>query len=476
MFEPTFASLDATRLLFDLQRASQIAQRFSGDSTPEGIARCATDGLVEQFDCAFARVWIAEPDRTALRLIASSGLYTRTDGTFARVPFGAFKVGKIAQNRVSFLSNNLADEPWVKDREWAIANNIQGFAGYPLVTQRQVIGVLAVFSHAPLTVEFQEVLLSLCTTIAIALEMALHFEHQRQSRATVAAPSLENTSLSDQLARILQGTRFALVGTERALALSLVQLFTRTAEVLRQVECLYCRLIYNSESVVLEGMIAVPTGPVDTGSWVRAAFGTLFFAASSLGGSLQTRIGAHAKVIQVQLTLPYTTAPSGLRVRIQCTWPLLQSAFTHLAQLAGLTICTTAEREVPLLTDELALVWMTNIVLWVRSGPGQVPKEAKALLDLSISPVQLREAVAATTQGQFWGMEAAVAPQTALSEREGEIVALLAQGLRDRDVARQLHISESTVKFHINNVLTKTKARTRFQALYQLLSGEGVSS
>nr|WP_250125910.1 hypothetical protein [Chroococcidiopsis sp. CCMEE 29] len=43
-------------------------------------------------------------------------MYTHINGSFARVPMGAYKVGKIAQNRVSFLSNNLADEAWVKDR------------------------------------------------------------------------------------------------------------------------------------------------------------------------------------------------------------------------------------------------------------------------------------------------------------------------------------------------------------------------
>jgi DNA-binding NarL/FixJ family response regulator len=43
---------------------------------------------------------------------------------------------------------------------------------------------------------------------------------------------------------------------------------------------------------------------------------------------------------------------------------------------------------------------------------------------------------------------------------------LLTQGLRDRDIAQQLVISESTVKFHINNILAKLNARTRFQALH----------
>jgi DNA-binding NarL/FixJ family response regulator len=53
-----------------------------------------------------------------------------------------------------------------------------------------------------------------------------------------------------------------------------------------------------------------------------------------------------------------------------------------------------------------------------------------------------------------------------LSERELEILKLLAQGHRDRDIAQQLMISESTVKFHLNNVMAKLKAKTRYQALY----------
>jgi DNA-binding NarL/FixJ family response regulator len=52
-----------------------------------------------------------------------------------------------------------------------------------------------------------------------------------------------------------------------------------------------------------------------------------------------------------------------------------------------------------------------------------------------------------------------------LSERELEMMQLLTQGLRDRDIAQQLIISESAVTFHINNILSKLKARTRFQSL-----------
>jgi len=49
------------------------------------------------------------------------------------------------------------------------------------------------------------------------------------------------------------------------------------------------------------------------------------------------------------------------------------------------------------------------------------------------------------------------------------MMTLLAQGLRDRDIANHLVISESTVKFRINNILTKLKARTRYQALHRVI-------
>jgi DNA-binding CsgD family transcriptional regulator len=43
------------------------------------------------------------------------------------------------------------------------------------------------------------------------------------------------------------------------------------------------------------------------------------------------------------------------------------------------------------------------------------------------------------------------------------------EALRDRGIAERLIISESTVKFHMNNVLKKLKAQTRYQALHQAI-------
>lgn len=56
-------------------------------------------------------------------------------------------------------------------------------------------------------------------------------------------------------------------------------------------------------------------------------------------------------------------------------------------------------------------------------------------------------------------------PGEQLSDREIEVLRLLAQGRSNADMARALAISESTVKFHMNNILSKLHVSDRTQAL-----------
>ena len=64
-----------------------------------------------------------------------------------------------------------------------------------------------------------------------------------------------------------------------------------------------------------------------------------------------------------------------------------------------------------------------------------------------------------------------------LTEREIEVLRLLAQGQANKEIARTLHIAEKTVKTHVSNILAKLGLQSRTQAaLYALRVGIAPSS
>ena len=69
--------------------------------------------------------------------------------------------------------------------------------------------------------------------------------------------------------------------------------------------------------------------------------------------------------------------------------------------------------------------------------------------------------------------QSSVSPETSitaeLSEREREVLRLLARGLNNADIARHLHLSEGTVRNYVSAVLTKLGAADRAQAAVMAL-------
>lgn len=72
--------------------------------------------------------------------------------------------------------------------------------------------------------------------------------------------------------------------------------------------------------------------------------------------------------------------------------------------------------------------------------------------------------------------EARPAGPDELTEREREVLALVAKGASNLEIACQLHISENTVKKHLRNILDKLHLQNRVQAAIYALQEDLISS
>jgi NarL family two-component system response regulator LiaR len=122
-------------------------------------------------------------------------------------------------------------------------------------------------------------------------------------------------------------------------------------------------------------------------------------------------------------------------------------------------------------TEVLAL----TSVLESRAVVGAVKAGAIGYLLKDTQAPQLRLAIKAAAAGQVqlspqaaaYLLSEVRAPETAeaLTERETEVLYLLAQGLSNKEIARALQIVEDTVKTHVRHILVKLGVQSRTQAV-----------
>jgi DNA-binding NarL/FixJ family response regulator len=102
---------------------------------------------------------------------------------------------------------------------------------------------------------------------------------------------------------------------------------------------------------------------------------------------------------------------------------------------------------------------------------------ARAVRNAHLGKVQLHPDVAATLMSAVAGRTESPAahsppPVDDLTEREREVLRLIAEGRDNRDIARTLVISEKTVKTHVSSILGKLRLEDRTQAaIYALRHG-----
>jgi len=157
-----------------------------GETFAELLQPCA-EALVRHVDAALARVWYLPSGQDVLELQASAGLSSNGVGAQARIPVGRSEIGLIAGQRKPLLTNTVPDDPRISDRGWARREGLTAFAGFPLVVNDRLIGVLAILSHSPLSDAVFQGLESVAGTIALGIERMQQAHELRQAKEAAEA-------------------------------------------------------------------------------------------------------------------------------------------------------------------------------------------------------------------------------------------------------------------------------------------------
>ena len=141
----------------------------------------------------------------------------------------------------------------------------------------------------------------------------------------------------------------------------------------------------------------------------------------------------------------------------------------------GIAATSAIRRELPE-TEVLALTSAlddASVVGAVRAGAiGYLLKNTEAsdliqsIKAAAEGQVQLSPEAALRLMREVTPAEAPAASET-LTERERDVLRLLAQGLANKEIARELHVGEKTVKTHVSNILVKLGVQSRTQAALQ---------
>jgi signal transduction histidine kinase len=160
------------------QLAADVGVALTARTSTREALQASAEAIVRHLEAAFARIWTTGPSGDELLLQTSAGMYTSTDGAHARVPVGCPKVAKIAAGRRPIFTNDVANDAGFGDRAWARREGMVAFAGYPLLVENKLVGVVALFARHALPETLVSDLATVAHTIAIGIDRA-HAEEAR---------------------------------------------------------------------------------------------------------------------------------------------------------------------------------------------------------------------------------------------------------------------------------------------------------
>ncbi len=143
-----------------------------GGALPTVLQRCA-EAMVEYADAAWARIWISDARTKTLVLQASAGACSRLVADAAGDDAIPLETARVAEQRLPYVTNDVAGDPGMAHATWAKREGMVGFAGYPLIFSGELVGVVTMFARGPASDATFKGLATVADAIAIGVHRSL---------------------------------------------------------------------------------------------------------------------------------------------------------------------------------------------------------------------------------------------------------------------------------------------------------------
>ncbi len=182
------ARADAELRAVQMSLAAEVGAAVAGAAELDGMLQRCADALARQLRVPCAGIWTLSDEQVLVARARGGGC--ELNGKHQRVPVGSYKVGWIAQERRPHLTNQLESDPLTTDPGWARRNRLTAFAGYPLVVEDRLAGVMAVYAGRPLAEQAIAAMSGVADMIATGIERK-RVERLVQARAANLAEQQE---------------------------------------------------------------------------------------------------------------------------------------------------------------------------------------------------------------------------------------------------------------------------------------------
>ena len=168
--------------------------------------------------------------------------------------------------------------------------------------------------------------------------------------------------------------------------------------------------------------------------------------------------------IEAQMTRVREHCSMTKRIRFVLLADTADAAWVRRAAVSGADAVLSQDISSDVMQRSLDLVMLGQQLFPATLAHSSAESAAPQQADLRLLPIQRDRWAAVATIGQRRGIT--------LSEREAQVLCLLANGASNKAIARELQLSETTIKAHVKGLLRKISASNRTQAAIWALNNK----